>query len=80
MLDATEDDRIQYRPQAKEEGIASILSAPVMLAGDVVGVIRVYTGEPYHFTEADMYFVTAVANLGAVALENARQIKKGYRT
>lgn len=81
VLDAAEDERVQYRGQAKEEGIVSILSAPVMLAGDVVGVIRVYTGEPYRFTEADMYFVTAVANLGAIALENAKlfnSVKKDY--
>ncbi len=81
VLDAAEDERVQYRRQAKEEGIVSILSAPVMLVEDVVGVIRVYKGEPYRFTEADIYFVTAVANLGAIALENARlfdSVKKDY--
>ncbi len=72
VLNATEDDRIQYRKQAKEEGIASILSVPVLLKGEVIGVMRVYTSEPRHFTDADMYFAGAVANLGAIALENAR--------
>lgn len=43
VLDATEDNRIQYRKQAKEEGIASILCSPVMLREEVIGVIRVYT-------------------------------------
>lgn len=81
VLDAVEDDRIQYRKQAKEEGIASMLSVPVMLREEVVGVIRVYTAEPRHFTDADTYFVGAVANLGAIALENARlhdSAKKDY--
>ena len=81
VLDAVEDDRIQYRKQAKEEGIASMLSVPVMLREEVVGVIRVYTAEPRHFTDADTYFVGAVANLGAIALENARlydSVKKDY--
>lgn len=72
VLNATEDDRIQYRKQAKEEGIASILSVPVLLRGEVIGVMRVYTSEPRHFTDADTYFAGAVANLGAIALENAR--------
>ena len=81
VLDAAEDERVQYRRQAKEEGIVSILSAPVMLVEDVVGVIRVYTGETRRFTQADMYFVAAVANLGAIALENAKlydSVKKDY--
>jgi GAF domain-containing protein len=81
VLNATEDDRIQYQKQAKEEGITSILSVPVMLREEVVGVMRVYTSEPRHFTDTDTYFVGAVANLGAISLENARlyeSVKKDY--
>lgn len=72
ILDATVDERIQYREEAKKEGIASILSVPIKLREEIIGVIRVYTGEPRHFAEDDIYFVGAVANLGAIALENAR--------
>ena len=81
VLDATEDERIQYREQAEKEGIASILSVPMMLREETVGVIRVYTAEPYHFTIDDIYFVGAVANLGAIALENIRlyeAVQKDY--
>jgi len=81
VLDATEDERIQYREAARKEGVASILCLPVRLRGEVVGVIRVYTGEPCHFTEDDIYFVSAVANLGAIALENAKRyhrLREGY--
>jgi len=81
VLDATEDSRIQYRKQAKEEGIASILCSPVMLREEVIGVVRVYTAEPRHFTYSDIYFVGALANLGAIALENARlydSVEKDY--
>jgi len=83
ILDATQDDRIQYREQAKKEGIASILSVPMMLREENIGVIRVYTAEPCHFTMDDIYFVGAVANLGAIALENARlyeAVQKDYET
>jgi len=72
VFEATKDERIQYREQAKKEGIASILSVPMMLREETIGVVRVYTAEPCHFTMDDMYFVGAVANLGAIALENAR--------
>lgn len=72
VLDATRDERIQYREQAKKEGIASMLSVPMLLREGIIGVIRVYTSEPYDFSMDDMYFVGAIANLGAIALENAR--------
>jgi len=81
VLDATEDERIQYREQAKKEGIVSILSVPMMLREEIIGVIRVYTAEPRHFTMDDIYFVGAVANLGAIALENVRlyeSVQKDY--
>ncbi|MFC1969900.1 GAF domain-containing protein [Chloroflexota bacterium] len=81
VMYATEDDRIQYRRQAEQEGIASILSVPVLLREEVVGVMRVYTAKPREFANADIYFVGAVANLGAIALENARlddSVKKDY--
>jgi len=83
VLHAPEDDRIQYPEEARKEGIASILSVPMMLREDIVGVIRVYTAEPRQFTLDDIYFVGAVANLGAIALENAKlykTLKKDYET
>jgi GAF domain-containing protein len=83
VLDAIKDERIQYREQAKKEGIASILSVPMMLREEIIGVIRVYAADRRHFSMEDMYFVGAVANLGAIALENAKlyeTLKKDYDT
>jgi GAF domain-containing protein len=82
VLNAAEDERVQYREQAKKEGIVSVLSVPMMLREEIIGVMRVYTAESYHFTMDDMYFVGAVANLGAIALENARlydTVQKEYK-
>ncbi len=72
VFDAPEDPRIQYREQARKEGIASILCVPVKLKEEVVGVMRLYTSEPRHFTDDDIFFLSTVANLGAIALENAK--------
>ena len=83
VLDATTDDRVEYRKQVKQEGIASILSVPVNLREEVVGVMRVYTSEPRRFTEAGIYFATAAANFGAIALEAAQfyeTLQKDYDT
>ncbi|TET50575.1 MAG: GAF domain-containing sensor histidine kinase [Dehalococcoidia bacterium] len=76
VLNATEDARVQYREQARQEGIASMLSAPVLLKEEIVGVIRVYTAIPHEFTSDEIYFVQAAANLGAIALENARELEQ----
>jgi GAF domain-containing protein len=83
VLHAPEDDRVQYREQAQKEGIVSVLSVPMMLREEIIGVVRVYTAEPRHFDLDDMYFVGAVANLGAIALENAKlydTLKKDYES
>jgi GAF domain-containing protein len=73
ILDATTDKRMQYRQQAEKEGIKSVLCAPMMLRGEVVGVMRVYSAEIRSFDDDDKYFAGAVANLGATALDNAKR-------
>lgn len=83
VLDATTDERVLYREQAKREGIASMLSVPMRLRGQVIGVLRVYTARPYRFSRDDIHFVETVGNLGAVALENLRaydMLQKDYET
>jgi GAF domain-containing protein len=72
VSNVTEDVRVQHREEAIREGIASILSVPMTLRTRIIGIVRVYTAEPYQFTDDDRYLARAVANLAAVALENAR--------
>ena len=78
ILNAAEDERVQYREQAKQEGIASMLSAPMLFKGDVVGVVRVYTAKQHYFTRSEIYFVQEVANLGAIALERAKELQQCF--
>ena len=83
VINVLEDDRIQYPEQARNEGVSSVLSMPMMLREEIIGVIRVYTAEPRQFTKDDIYFVGAIANLGAIAFENAKlyeALKKDYET
>jgi GAF domain-containing protein len=67
--DATTDERVEYRKQVKQEGIVSIMSVPVKLRDEVVGVMRVYTSQPHQFSEYEITFAEAAANFGAIALE-----------
>ena len=50
-----------------------MLSVPIRLRDQVIGVMRVYTSETREFGAEEVEFVQAVANLGAIALENARR-------
>ncbi|NIQ39326.1 MAG: GAF domain-containing protein [Proteobacteria bacterium] len=69
---APEDERIQYKDEAKEEGIASILSVPMIVKGQILGVLRIYTAQPRRFTNNELQLVSAIAEIGAIAIENAR--------
>lgn len=83
VLDASTDERVLYREQAKKEGIASMLSVPIRLRGEVIGILRVYMAKPHRFTKDDIRFAETIANLGAVALEDLRAydiIQKDYKT
>ncbi len=71
VLHASVDPRVQYHKEAAEEGIVSMLTVPIRLRGDVIGAMRIYTAEPREFDEEDVEFLQAVANLGALALDNA---------
>ncbi|MGC9194111.1 MAG: GAF domain-containing protein [Syntrophobacteraceae bacterium] len=75
IYDVTDDPRIQYPEQAQKEGIASILSVPVMAAGQSIGALRVYTAEPWEFTLEDVNFVQAMASMAGMAIEMARLYK-----
>ena len=72
IFDVTDDPRIQYPEEAKEEGIASILSVPIMIRGKLAGALRVYTSEPWEFTLDDVNFVQALAQIAGMAIEMSR--------
>src|SRR5205085_1018539 len=69
--DARTDPRFQYRADAAEEGIRSVLCVPVMLDGRGIGVLRVYSDELRAFDQGEVDLLTAMATLGAIAIRNA---------
>jgi GAF domain-containing protein len=73
ILDARTDERFQYREDAAKEGLASILVAPLMVEGTrPIGVLRVYTDTPREFDAEERKFLQAIADISAIAIENAR--------
>ena len=75
IYDVSDDPRIQYPDAAKNEGIASILSVPIVVAGRLIGALRIYTSEHWEFTLEDVNFVQAMAQIAGMAIEMARQYK-----
>ena len=78
IYDVTDDPRIQYPEEAQKEGIASILSVPVMAGGQSLGALRVYTAEPWEVTLDDINFVQAMASMTGMAIEMTR-LYKGFK-
>lgn len=72
IYDVSDDPRIQYPKEATEEGIASILSVPLIIQGKLAGALRVYTSEPWEFTLDDVNFVQALAQMAGMAIEMRR--------
>ena len=69
---ASQDTRVQYPAEAMREGVASILSVPLIVRNKVIGALRVYTSEPREFSEEEATFLFGFAEQVALAIENAR--------
>jgi len=69
--DVCVDSRFQYKDEARREGIVSILCVPLEVHGNAIGVMRVYTTEPCSFSDEDIQFLSVLASLSALAIENA---------
>jgi GAF domain-containing protein len=79
--DVAEDSRFQYKEAARREGIVSVLCVPLEVHGKAIGVMRVYTSEQCTFHEDDIQFLTVLASLSALAIENAslyESLKRSY--
>ena len=72
IFDTTNDARVQYPQEAKREGIASILSVPISVKGQLIGVLRIYTSEPRNFSDEESEFISGLADMGGLAIDNAR--------
>jgi signal transduction protein with GAF and PtsI domain len=76
IYDVAQDPRATYPTEAAQEGIKSILSVPITLKGNVIGVMRIYTGDPRDFSDDEITFISSLAEQAALAMENARLYQK----
>jgi GAF domain-containing protein len=64
--------RYQNVAVARSEGLVALLSVPLLFAGQSIGALNVYTGQPYSFSNEEIRLLTALAELSAIAIEKAR--------
>jgi signal transduction protein with GAF and PtsI domain len=73
IQNACEDPRFQYPEEARKECITSVMAVPLQAEGErVIGVLRVYAEVQREFSDAEIDFLTAIANISAIAIDNAR--------
>ena len=76
IRDATTDPRVEHHDVKKAEGIASILDVPVIVRNKVIGILALYTAAPRDFSSEEIEFLTALAEQGGMAVEQARLLER----
>jgi len=76
FADATSDPRLEHHEAKKEEGIASILTVPVVVDGKPVGALSLYMAQPHQFSDDEVVFMKALASNGGIALKKARLLER----
>ncbi len=66
------DTRYQNVELARRENLVSLLSVPLIFAGQCIGALSVYTARPYSFSNEEIKILSALAELSAIAIEKAR--------
>jgi GAF domain-containing protein len=72
VQDTSSDSRVQYPEEAKKEGIASMLSVPITVKGQIIGVLRIYTSAQRIFSDDEYKLISGLADIGGIAIDNAR--------
>ena len=67
-----------YQDLAKQEGLCSLLSVPMMTKDKVVGVINAYTSTLHSFGPEEVKTLQAIATQAAVAIEHTRLLEKSF--
>src|ERR1700674_5202640 len=75
--DASLDDRFKSQQSVILQNLRSIIAVPLVTKGSVIGAV--YVDNPFRaaiFEEKDKEFLQAIADLAAIAIDNARQYQR----
>ena len=76
IVNVASDDRVMYHEHMRREGIHSLLAVPIKVDGEILGVIRILATEKRAFSQAEINFARAVAEVGGAAIKNAATYRK----
>lgn len=76
--DVTKEGGYYYQDLAKNEGLCSLLSVPMMSKEKAIGVINTYTSTLHVFGPEEIKIMQAIANQAAVAIEHTRLVDKSF--
>ena len=72
LEDVQTSPRYTHVEVARREGLVSLLSVPLLFAGEAIGALSVYTGARHVFSNEEVRILSALAELSAIAIEKAR--------
>jgi two-component system NtrC family sensor kinase len=74
---------LQYPEEARQEGIASLLSVPLLVHGRSIGFLRIFTHKPYVFSADEIHLMKTVGEQCALLIHSAQlysYVKERYDT
>jgi GAF domain-containing protein len=72
IADVAKEKQFRFPHLARTERVVSLLSVPMMIGDQAMGVVNVYTAEPHEFTDGEVKLLRVVANQAAVAIQNTK--------
>ena len=73
-LDVRKDKRYISQDIARKEKLCSLLSAPLILKDNTIGVLNCYTARPHRFDKNEVNIIKSIANQAAIVIENFRLV------
>lgn len=73
------DPRYRYKELAEKEHLVSMLAVPMVIKGNAIGIINVYTKKMHVFNQEEIDVLQMVANQAAVAVENTNLVKEAIK-
>jgi GAF domain-containing protein len=83
IVDPQREPLSPFLEKVLEEGISSILHVPLMIRAKAVGVLCLYTHQPYEFSEDERFFMKAIADECGLAIQQSRMhamVRQSYET
>jgi signal transduction histidine kinase len=63
-----------------DSSLHSLLAAPLLYEGESIGVLGVFTDKPHRFNNDEKRLLSALASLGAVAIQNSRLYTRVFQS